>query len=254
MAKSYIIDMDGVIYQGSQLIAGAAEFVERLQGSGAKFLFLTNASNRTPAELGHKLAAMGIAVGEDCFYTSALATAAFLDKQKPNGTAYVIGDAGLFNALYGVGYAINEIKPDYVVIGESRSYNYEMIEKAVRFIRNGAKFIGTNPDITGPVEGGGIIPACAALAAPIQLATGFKPYYIGKPNPLMMRIAVQKLNDHSENCVLIGDRMDTDIEAGIESGMSTYLVLTGVTHREDLGKHPYRPDRVFESVAEIEIE
>jgi NagD protein len=246
--------MDGVIYQGSQLIAGAAEFVERLQAAGAKFLFLTNASNRTPTELRHKLAAMGIKVEESCFYTSALATAAFLAKQKPKGTAYVIGDAGLINALYEVGYAISEIKPDYVVVGESRSYNYEMIEKAIRFIRNGAKFIGTNPDVTGPVEGGGIIPACAALAAPIQLATGLKPYYIGKPNALMMRIAVERLNDHSENCILIGDRMDTDIEAGIESGMSPYLVLTGVTRREDLAKYAYRPDRVFESVAEIAIE
>jgi len=246
--------MDGVIYQGSQLIPGAAEFVARLRAGKAKFLFLTNASNRTPAELSHKLASLGIEVEESRFYTSALATAAFLDKQKPNGTAYVIGDAGLFSALYGVGYAISEINPDYVVIGESRSYNYEMIEKAIRFLRNGAKFIGTNPDVTGPVEGGGIIPACAALAAPIQLATGLKPYYIGKPNPLMMRIAVRRLDDHSENCILIGDRMDTDIEAGIESGMSTYLVLTGVTRREDLVRHPYRPDRVFGSVAEIEIE
>jgi NagD protein len=254
LPKSYIIDMDGVIYQGNQLIAGAGAFVERLQAAAARFLFLTNASNRTPKELRHKLATMGIKVEEDCFYTSALATAAFLARQKPRGTAYVIGDAGLFNALYEAGYAISEIKPDYVVIGESRSYNYEMIEKAVRLIREGAKFIGTNPDVTGPAEGGSIIPACAALAAPIQLATGRKPYYIGKPNPLMMRIAVQRLNDHSENCVLIGDRMDTDMEAGLESGMSTYLVLTGVTRREELEKYPYRPDRVYESVAEIDVE
>jgi NagD protein len=254
LPKSYIIDMDGVIYQGSQLIPGAAEFVARLRSASAKFLFLTNASNRTPAELSHKLAGLGITVEESRFYTAALATAAFLAKQKPNGTAYVIGDAGLFSALYGVGYVVSELNPDYVVIGESRSYNYEMIEKAIRFIRGGARFIGTNPDVTGPAEGGSIIPACAALAAPIQLATGRKPYYIGKPNPLMMRIAVQRLNDHSENCILIGDRMDTDIEAGIESGMITYLVLSGVTHRGDLDKYPYCPDRVFESVAEIALE
>jgi NagD protein len=254
MPKSYVIDMDGVIYQGVQLIPGAKEFVERLRAAGAKFLFLTNASSRTPEELSQKLAHMGLAVDPSCFYTSALATAAFLQTQKPNGTAFVIGDAGLFSALYAVGYTITEMKPDYVVIGETRSYNFEMIEKAVRLVRNGARFIGTNQDVVGPAEGGTVTPACAALAAPIERATGRAPYYIGKPNALMMRMALRMLDDHSENTIIIGDRMDTDIEAGIEAGLATYLVLSGVTRREDLARFPYQPDRIFASVAEMEIE
>lgn len=228
--------------------------MKRLKAAGAKFLFLTNSSSKTQADLKYKLAQMGIEAEEDHFYTSALATAAFLAGQKPRATAYVIGDAGLTHALYGVGYAISDIRPDYVVVGETRSYNFEMIEKAVRLIRSGARFIATNPDVTGPSEMGGVTPACGSLTSPIEQATGRKPYYIGKPNALMMRIALRVLGDHSGNAVIIGDRMDTDIEAGIESGMTTYLVLTGVTRREDLAHYPYQPDRVFESIAEIPVE
>jgi NagD protein len=253
LPKSYVIDMDGVIYQGNRLIEGAARFVEKLRQSNAKFLFLTNSSSKTTAELSKKLAHLGIEASERHFYTSALATAAFLAEQKPKGTAYVIGEAGLYSALYEVGYTISDVRSDYVVVGETRSYNFEMIEKAVRLIQAGAKFVATNPDLTGPAEEG-LIPACGALTAPIERATNRKPYYIGKPNALMMRIALRILDDHSENSIIIGDRMDTDIEAGIESGMATYLVLTGVTQREDLVKYPYRPDRIFESIADIEIE
>jgi NagD protein len=254
MPKSYVIDMDGVIYEGSHLIAGAKEFVDRLRAARAKFLFLTNASSKTPAELSRKLAHMGLEVDERHFYTSALATAAFLKTQKPGGAAYVIGEAGLFSALYDAGFSITEVNPDYVVVGETRSYNFEMLEKAVRLVNSGARFVATNPDVVGPAEGGSITPACGALVAPIERATGRSPYYVGKPNALMMRMALRMLDDHSENSVIIGDRMDTDIEAGIEAGCTTYLVLTGVTHREDLARYPYRPNRVFPSIAEVPVE
>jgi NagD protein len=248
------MDMDGVIYRGNGLITGAAEFVERLRHAGARYLFLTNNSSKTPADLKHKLARMGIEAEDEHFYTSALATAAFLDSQQPRGTAYVIGEAGLFHALYDVGYTITDVNPTYVVVGETRSFNFEMIEKASRLIDAGARFIATNRDVTGPGEGGLNVPACACLTAPIERATGRRPYFIGKPNPLMMRIAVHRLGDHSHNAVLIGDRMETDIEAGIESGMTTYLVLSGVTARHDLVRYPYQPSRVFDSIADIPIE
>jgi len=172
-------------------------------------------------------------VGEAHFYTSALATAAFLDSQKPQGTAYVIGEAGLHQALYAVGYSLTDVRPDYVVVGETRAYNFEMIEKAVRLVYGGARFIATNRDVVGPAEEGELTPACAALTAPIERATGRKPYFVGKPNALMMRIALRMLDDHSENAIMIGRPDDTDIEAGIESGMTTYLVLSGVTSREN---------------------
>jgi NagD protein len=252
MPMSYVCDMDGVIYHGSRLIPGALDFVQRLQAGGHKFLFLTNNSQWTPRDLKHKLEQMGISVDESAFHTSALATADFLSRQKPGGTAYVIGGAGLTFALYSVGFTLTEHNPDYVVVGETRSYDYEKIERAVRLIIKGARFVATNPDLTGPTELG-ITPACGALVAPIELATGKKPYFVGKPNPLMMRTALRALESHSSEAFMVGDRMDTDIIAGTEAGMKTILVLSGVTTRELIETYPYRATHVYEDVGHIPI-
>ena len=248
--KAFICDMDGVIYHGNRLLPGVGEFVAWLQGNRKDFLFLTNNSGYTPGELRHKLSRMGMDVPESHFYTSAQATAAFLASQKPNGSAYVIGQTGMVKALYDVGYSMNDIHPDYVVIGEGDDYTYAKIIRAVRLVRAGAKLIGTNPDVTGPAEGG-IVPATAALVAPVELATGAKAYYVGKPNPLMMRNALKKLGARREDTAIIGDRMDTDIIAGIESEIATVLVLSGVTSPEDIGRFAYRPDIVLNGVGEI---
>lgn len=253
MPASYVIDMDGVIYHGHRLIPGAAEFVERLRSGGHKFLFLTNNSQWTPRDLRHRLEAMGIEVPEESFHTSALATAEFLKVQRPGGTAYVIGGAGLTNALYAAGYTLTERDPDYVVVGDTRSYDYEKIERAIRLILRGAKFVATNLDLTGPSEEG-IQPACGALVAPIELATGRKPYFVGKPNPLMMRTALRKLDAHSAEAFMVGDRMDTDIIAGTEAGMRTILVLSGVSTRETIEQFSYRPTYIFENVGQIPVE
>lgn len=250
MPVSFICDMDGVIYQGDRLIAGARAFVKWLFEGGHRFLFLTNNSQQTPLDLQRKLDSLGIEVGIDHFYTSAMATAAFLHGQRPGGTAYVIGDAGLTHALYEVGYSITDRNPDYVVLGTTRSYDFQRIEKAINLIRGGARFIATNPDLTGPVEEG-IAPACGSLAAPIQLATGKRPYFVGKPNPLMMRMALRRLGDHSENTLMIGDNMETDIIAGTETGMRTILVLSGVTARSDVDLYAFQPTYVYEEVGEI---
>jgi NagD protein len=250
-AKSaFIVDMDGVIYHGNRLLEGAAEFVAWLKARDKRFLFLTNSSERSPAELSQKLSRLGIEVDSSHFYTSALATAAFLASQKPKGSAYAIGEPGLINALYEAGYTMNNVNPDYVVVGEARSYNLDTIEKAVSLVYSGARLIGTNPDLTGPTEKG-IMPACGSLLAPIELATGRKAYFIGKPNPLMMRHAIRKLGVTREETAIIGDRMDTDIIAGIESDMETVLVLSGVTAREDLDKFAYAPRHILEGVFEI---
>lgn len=251
LPKSFISDMDGVVYKGSQLVPGADTFVEKLKRGGHKFLFLTNNSKQTPLDLRRKMLDLGIELEEKHFYTSALATAAFLNMQNPKGSAFVIGDAGLTKALYDVGYSITERNPDYVVVGETFNYNFEQIQKALFFIERGARFIATNPDLTGPTEHGNI-PACGALTAPIERASRRSPYYIGKPNALMMRIALRMLGDHSENTVMIGDRMDTDIVAGLETGLTTCLVLTGVSSPETLKYFPYRPDFIFDSIKEIE--
>jgi NagD protein len=248
--KNFIMDMDGVIYSGNKLIEGAREFIDFLEEQGYRYLFLTNNSRHTPVDLSRKLASMGINTSLDKIFTSAIATAMFLNRQKKYGTAFVIGDVGLYNALHDIDYHITEINPEYVIVGETRSFNFEMIEKACNFIIQGAKFIGTNPDITGPKELG-IVPAAGALTAPIERVTGKKPYFIGKPNPLMMRTALRKLGSHSENTVMIGDRMDTDVVAGIESGLETILVLTGVTKREDVKKYPYQPNRICNSIKEV---
>ena len=248
--KGFICDMDGVIYHGNMLLPGVKEFVAWLYAENKKFLFLTNASGRSPKELQQKLARMGLEVDESHFYSSALATAAFLKSQAPGCSAYVIGAPGLYNALYDAGITTNTVDPDYVVVGETNSYNYESICRAVQYVNQGAKLIGTNSDMTGPSETG-IIPACRALIAPIELATGKTAYYVGKPNPLMMRTGLKLLGVHSEDAAIIGDRMDTDIIAGIESGLDTVLVLSGVTDEEEMRRFPYRPRVVLGGVGEI---
>jgi 5'-nucleotidase len=249
--KSYVLDMDGVVYRGNQLIPGAREFIERLQAGGHPFLFLTNGSQRTPLDFQRKLERLGLNIPEERFFTSALATAAFLQSQKPGGTAYVIGEPGLTHALYQVGYSLTEVDPDYVVLGDTPSYDYAKIVQAVRLILGGARFIATNPDVSGPVEEG-LHPACGALAAPIEKVTGRQAYYVGKPNPLMMREALRRLDAHADESVMIGDRMDTDILAGLGAGMETVMVLTGVTAREELARFSYQPHQVVETLAELE--
>jgi NagD protein len=248
--KTYILDMDGVIYRGNQLIPGAGEFIEQLQKGGHRFLFLTNNSKNTPRDFQRKLERMGLNVPEEHYFTSAMATAAFLNSQKPGGSAFVIGEAGLSHALYEVGYSITEIDPDYVVLGDTPSYDYPKIDRAVRLILAGARFIATNPDVSGPEEEG-IHPACGALAAPIERVTGRQAYFVGKPNPLMMREALRRLEAHSESSVMIGDRMDTDILSGIGAGMQTILVLTGVTTRDELSRYSYQPHRIANSLADL---
>ncbi len=248
--SGFIIDMDGVIYHGNKLLPGVNEFLSWMENSGKKYLFLTNASERTPKELHEKLKRLGITVGVEHFYTSALATAGFLASQKPEGSAYIIGDAGLIHALYNVGYSINNVNPDYVVVGDTHGYNFEKIQEAVNLVLNGAKLIGTNPDITGPVEHG-IAPSTKALIAPIEIATGKKAYFVGKPNPLMMRIALKKIEVQREKAIVIGDRMDTDIRCGLESEIDTLLVLSGITSREDIDKFPYHPQYVLGGVVDL---
>lgn len=249
--KTYLMDMDGVLVRGPQLIPGADEFVGRLRAAGKPFLILTNNSLYTQRDLQVRLASIGLHVAPEELFTSALATAQFLDTQHPGGSAYVIGEAGLTTALHDIGYILTDVNPDYVVLGETLSYSSQRLTLAIRLIMQGARFIATNPDPIGPGEGG-MVPATGAVAALIAEATGIKPYYVGKPNPLMMRSALRRLNGHSESSVMIGDRMDTDIVAGTEAGMQTILVLTGVTKREQVDRFPYRPTRVLESVAEIQ--
>lgn len=251
--KGFICDMDGVIYRGNTLLPGVAEYVGWLEENNKQYLFLTNSSERSPLELRQKLLRMGLDVGEQHFYTSALATAAFLAKQMPDCSAYVIGAPGLMNALYDMGIAMNDIDPDYVVVGETSNYNFEVICKAVKLVQGGARLIATNPDLTGPTEEG-IVPACRALVSPIELATGKLAYSMGKPNPLMMRSALKLLGVHSAEAVMVGDRMDTDIIAGIESGLDTVLVLSGCTSQEELSLYPYRPTYVMEGVGGIPLE
>lgn len=252
MPKSYLIDMDGVIVRGNEMVPGADGFIERLHQRGIKFLILTNNPMYTPGDLQHRLQRLGMRLTIDHFYTSAMATAAFLKAQKPNGTAFVMGESGLSEALHEVEYVLTDHRPDYVVLGETMSYSYARITQGVRLIEEGARFIATNPDASGPGEGG-LVPACGAVAALIETATGVKPYFVGKPNPLMMRTALRYLEEHSENAIMVGDRMDTDIRTGTESGMETVLVLTGVTTRSMVDRFPYQPTRIVESVAELEL-
>ncbi len=248
--KGFICDMDGVIYHGYNLLPGVKEFVNWLEENNKSYVFLTNSSERSPLELCQKLERMGLNVGQEHFYTSALATANFLKSQCPGGSAYVIGEPGLVNALYEAGFTMNNVNPDYVVVGETRAMNYEMIERASLLVQKGAKLVGTNPDTTGPVETG-IVPATGSLIAPIEISTGKKAYYVGKPNPLMMRIGLKMLGCKREDTVIVGDRMDTDIVSGIESEFETVLVLSGVTQREDISKYPYVPTYILNGVGDI---
>jgi len=251
--KSFLLDMDGVLVRGRKPIPGAQEFIGRLIATQTPFLVITNNPLYTPRDLSHRLATEGLLIPEANLFTSAMATAQFLASQRPNGTAFVIGEAGLTHALHSVGYTLTTHKPEYVVLGETNAYNLEHLTQAVRLVAAGARFIATNPDPTGPAEGG-IIPACGATAALIERATGVKPYFIGKPNPLMMRRALKTLGTHSENTIMVGDRMDTDVVAGMEAGMETILVLSGVTRSEDIDRFPYRPTHVLPSVASIAVE
>jgi NagD protein len=243
--------MDGVLMRGSASIPGAPEFIGRLTERGATFLLLTNNSMYTPRDLQLRLERSGLQVPVDSIYTSAMATARFLHSQHPEGTAYVIGESGLTTALHEQGYTLTEADPRYVVVGETTSYSFESIARAIRLVAAGARFISTNPDVAGPSEAG-TIPATGALSALISSASGVKPYFVGKPNPLMMRTALNAIAAHSENSVMIGDNMDTDVIMGLESGLETILVLSGVTRREDIQRYSYGPTYVLDSVADIE--
>lgn len=248
--KGFICDMDGVLYHGNRLLPGVTEFIEWLKNEEKGYLFLTNNSGCTPKELCQKMARLGLDVPEEHFYTSALATAAFLKDQAPGCSAYVIGEAGLLNALYDAGITMNDTNPDYVIVGEGKSYSLETLTKATNLVLAGAKLIGANSDISGPIETG-IAPACRALISPIEMATGKQAYFCGKPNPLMMRTGLKILGCHSAEAVMVGDRMDTDVISGMESGMSTVLVLSGISTRETLKQFAYRPSIVLDGVGDI---
>ncbi|WP_444664540.1 HAD-IIA family hydrolase [Cellulomonas sp. CW35] len=248
--RAWLSDMDGVLVHEGIAVPGAAEFVRALRDAERPFLVLTNNSIFTPRDLRARLATSGIDLPEGAIWTSALATARFLVDQMPTGSAYVIGEAGLTTALYEAGYTLTAAEPDFVVLGETRTYSFEAITKAIRLIQGGARFICTNPDVTGPsIEGD--LPATGAVAAMVQAATGRQPYFVGKPNPIMMRTALNRLGAHSETTAMVGDRMDTDVVAGIEAGLRTYLVLTGSTRREEVERFPFRPSEIVESVADL---
>ncbi|WAX57091.1 HAD-IIA family hydrolase [Jatrophihabitans cynanchi] len=248
-AESWLTDMDGVLVHEDHAIPGAAEFLARLIERERRFLVLTNNSIFTPRDLSARLARSGLDVPERAIWTSALATAAFLSDQQPGGSAYVIGEAGMTTALHEVGYTLTDTAPDFVVLGETRTYSFEAITRAIRLILGGARFIATNPDVTGP-SAEGPLPATGSVAALITAATRRQPYFVGKPNPMMFRSALNRIEAHSETTIMIGDRMDTDVVAGIEAGLDTILVLTGSTHPDDLDRFPYRPGRVLNSVAD----
>lgn len=249
--KNYLMDMDGVLVRGKSAIPGAQDFINRLKKRAAKFLVVTNNPLYTQADLAYRLQAIGLNIPAANIFTSAMATALFLNAQRPRGTAFVIGESGLTSALHEIGYIITDHNPEYVVLGETYAYNFEQIAKAARFVNGGARFIATNPDPAGPTENG-IVPACGAMAALIEKTTGRAPFFVGKPAPLMMRYAMNYLEVHSQNTIMVGDRMDTDIIAGMQAGMDTILVLTGLTRREDLNAYPFRPTLVLDTVADIE--
>jgi NagD protein len=247
---TYLTDMDGVLVHEEHLVPGADEFLAELRAHDTAFLVLTNNSIYTPRDLRARLQRTGLDVPEERIWTSALATAKFLHSQRPDGSAFVIGEAGLTTALHEAGYVLTDSDPDYVVLGETRTYSFTAITKAIRLIEAGAKFIATNPDATGPsLEG--IMPATGSIAALIEKATGRSPYYVGKPNPLMMRSALRTLGAHSESTLMIGDRMDTDVHSGIEAGLQTILVLTGISTKETAERYPYRPTMVIDSIADL---
>jgi NagD protein len=248
--RSWLMDMDGVLVREENPIPGAEEFISRLRELGMPFLVLTNNSRHTPRDLAARLRLSGLDVPEGSIWTSALATAGFLEDQRPGGTAFVVGEAGLTTALHQAGYTMSERDPDYVILGETRTYSFERITRAIQLVADGARFIATNPDNIGPSPQGPL-PATGSVAALISRATGVQPYYVGKPNPLMMRSALNAIDAHSEDTAMIGDRMDTDIVSGLEAGLEAILVLTGVTTRADAERHPYRPSRIVESVADL---
>jgi NagD protein len=248
--ESWLTDMDGVLVHEGEPVPGAPEFVNRMKSSGKPFLILTNNSIYTPRDLQARLNRMGFDVPERSIWTAALATAQFLADQRPGGTAYVIGEAGLTTAMHAAGYVLTEFDPDYVVLGETRTYSFEAITKAIRLIDSGARFLCTNPDATGP-SAEGALPAAGSVAAMISKATGVDPYFVGKPNPMMMRSALNTIKGHSESTAMIGDRMDTDILCGLEAGLETILVLTGISTRAESERYPYRPSRVVDSVADL---
>jgi NagD protein len=248
--RSWLMDMDGVLVREEHAIPGADRFLARLRERGTPFLVLTNNSIYTRRDLAARLRASGLEVPEEAIWTSALATAKFLEDQRPGGTAFVIGEAGLTTALHAAGYTLTERGPDYVVLGETRTYSFEAITRAIRLITRGARFIATNPDPTGPTPDGPL-PATGSVAALISRATGAAPYFVGKPNPLMMRSALNAIDAHSETAAMIGDRMDTDMVAGLESGLETILVLTGSTTRDEAERYPYRASRIVDSVADL---
>ena len=248
--KSWLMDMDGVLVTEEHAIAGAPEFIGRLTELGMPFLVLTNNSMYTRRDLRARLQRSGLDLPEESIWTSALATARFLDDQRPGGSAFVVGEAGLTTALHAAGYTITDRDPDYVVLGETRTYSFERITRAIQLVAAGARFIATNPDNVGPSPAGPL-PATGSVAALISRATGVDPYYVGKPNPLMMRSALNAIDAHSETTAMIGDRMDTDIVSGLEAGLTTILVLSGVTQRANAERHPYRPSRIIDSVADL---
>ncbi len=248
--RSWLMDMDGVLVHEEHAIPGADRFIARLRERGLPFLVLTNNSIYTRRDLAARLRRTGLDVPEEAIWTSALATSSFLESQRPRGSAFVIGEAGLTTALHAAGYTLNERDPDYVVLGETRTYSFERISQAIRLIGAGARFIATNPDATGPTPDGPL-PATGSVAALISRATGVEPYFVGKPNPLMMRSALNAIDAHSETTAMVGDRMDTDVVAGLEAGMHTVLVLTGSTSREAAERFPYRPSRIVDSIADL---
>ncbi|MEP9381470.1 HAD-IIA family hydrolase [Nocardioides sp. KR10-350] len=248
--ETWLTDMDGVLVHEEVPIPGATDFVEALKTSGRRFLVLTNNSIFTPRDLRARLLGSGIDVPEESIWTSALATAQFLSDQRPGGSAYVVGEAGLTTALHDIGYVMTDRSPDYVVLGETRTYSFEAITRAIRLIEAGARFIATNPDPSGPSPSG-TLPATGSVAALISTATGHEPYYVGKPNPLMMRSALNRIEGHSETTAMIGDRMDTDIVSGLEAGLRTFLVLTGSTRPDMVERFPYRPTKVVDSVKDL---
>jgi NagD protein len=247
---SWLTDMDGVLVHEGHVLPGAAELIAKWQAAETPFLVLTNNSIYTPRDLSARLVAGGLNVPEDRIWTSALATAAFIDKQQPKGTAYVIGESGLTQALHDIGYTQTDKNPDYVVLGETRNFNFENLTKAIRLINSGSRFIATNPDATGP-SAEGPLPATGSVAALITKATGMEPYIVGKPNPMMFRSAMRKIGAHSESTGMIGDRMDTDVVAGIEAGLHTVLVLTGIADDAEIKKYPFRPTEILQSVADL---
>lgn len=248
--KYWLLDMDGVLVHEQEPIPGAPGFINRLKELGIPFMVLTNSSIYSRRDLSARLARTGLDVPEGSIWTSAMATATFLDTQRPGGSAFVVGEPGLATALHEFGYTIDEVDPDYVVLGETRTYSFERITQAIRLIMNGARFIATNPDNVGPAPGG-VLPATGSVAALISRAAGVEPYFVGKPNPLMMRSALNSLNAHSEETAMVGDRMDTDVVSGIEAGLKTVLVLSGVTSREEAERYPYLPSRIVDSVADL---